>query len=108
MTNLPDRDKKPRAPIRVLVAESNPHLSSVLCWVLSHDERFEVAAEVRDGDTAVASRRTTIWRSSTWRYSALVAAAQWPNSTAASPLQYLPFWLTPTPSIYAMPPKPKE
>jgi DNA-binding response OmpR family regulator len=51
---MPDREKKTSNPIRVLVAEINPHLSSVLCWVLSHDERFVVVAQVRDGDAAVA------------------------------------------------------
>jgi CheY-like chemotaxis protein len=38
--------------IRVLVAESNPHLAAVLAWVLSHDGRFEVVAQVGDGDAA--------------------------------------------------------
>jgi DNA-binding NarL/FixJ family response regulator len=54
MTNMPEPDKTPGAPIRVLVAESNPHLAAVLGWVLSQDERFKVVAQVRDGDAAVA------------------------------------------------------
>jgi DNA-binding response OmpR family regulator len=40
----------------VLVAESDPHLGAVLCWVLSHDERFVVVAQVRDGDAALPCR----------------------------------------------------
>jgi DNA-binding NarL/FixJ family response regulator len=43
-------------PIRVLVAESNAHLRSLLGWVLTHDERFRVVAQVGDGDTAVACK----------------------------------------------------
>jgi two-component system, OmpR family, response regulator len=51
---MPETENQPRGPIRVLVAESDPHLSAVLCWVLSHDERFALVAQVRDGDAAVA------------------------------------------------------
>jgi hypothetical protein len=43
-------ERSARDPIRVMVAESNPHLAAVLCWVLSHDERFRVVAQARDGD----------------------------------------------------------
>jgi DNA-binding response OmpR family regulator len=51
---MPQTDTGPAQPIRVLIAESNPHLAAVLGWVLSHDERFEVTARVRDGDAALA------------------------------------------------------
>jgi DNA-binding NarL/FixJ family response regulator len=54
MSNVLVPGNQPRKPIRVLIAESNPHLAAVLCWVLTHDERFEVVAQVRDGDAAVA------------------------------------------------------
>jgi two-component system OmpR family response regulator len=50
---MPVTDKEARRPIRVLIAESNPHLAAVLGWVLSHDDRFEVVAQVRDGDAAL-------------------------------------------------------
>ncbi len=43
-----------RARIRVLVAESNPHLRSVLSWSLAQDARFQVVAEVSDGDEAAS------------------------------------------------------
>jgi two-component system invasion response regulator UvrY len=43
-------------PIRVLVAESNPHLRSLLGWVLTHDERFRVVAQVGDGDGAATCK----------------------------------------------------
>jgi two-component system OmpR family response regulator len=43
-----------RSPIRVLVVESDAHLATVLCWILSHDERFRVVAQARDGQAAVA------------------------------------------------------
>jgi DNA-binding NarL/FixJ family response regulator len=43
-----------RTPIRILVAESNPQLASVLTWVLAEDDRFQVVAQVHDGDEAVA------------------------------------------------------
>ena len=49
LTNTPETENPTRGPIRVLVAESDPHLSAVLSWVLSHDERFAVVAQVRDG-----------------------------------------------------------
>jgi DNA-binding response OmpR family regulator len=39
---------------RVLVAETDRHLQSVLCWTLDHDERFSVVARVSSGDQAVA------------------------------------------------------
>ena len=39
-------------PIRVLVAESNSHLRSLLGWILTHDQRFRVVAQVGDGDAA--------------------------------------------------------
>lgn len=51
---MPDTENKLEMPIRVLIAESNPHLAAVLGWVLSHDERFKVVAQVRDGDAALA------------------------------------------------------
>ncbi len=51
---MPETENPTRGPIRVLVAESDPHLSAVLSWVLSHDERFAVVAQVRDGDAALA------------------------------------------------------
>jgi two-component system NarL family response regulator len=52
-SSAPGRVASPN-PIRVLVAESNPHLATVLCWVLAHDERFRVVAQARDGDAALA------------------------------------------------------
>jgi two-component system, OmpR family, response regulator len=51
---MPVAENPPQGPIRVLVAESDPHLSAVLAWVLSHDERFAVVAQVRDGDAVLA------------------------------------------------------
>jgi DNA-binding NarL/FixJ family response regulator len=41
-------------PLRVLVAESNAHLATVLAWVLSDDERFQVVGTARDGEAALA------------------------------------------------------
>jgi DNA-binding response OmpR family regulator len=52
--NMPPSANGTRAPIRALIAESNPHLGAVLTWVLAHDDRFEVVAQVRDGDAALA------------------------------------------------------
>jgi DNA-binding NarL/FixJ family response regulator len=43
--------------IRVLVAESNPHVRAVLSWALTHDPRFVVVATVADGDAAVECQR---------------------------------------------------
>ena len=51
---MPEPDNESRSPIRVLIAESNPHLAAVLGWVLSHDERFDVVAQVRDGEAVLA------------------------------------------------------
>lgn len=41
-------------PIRVLVAESDPHLGTLLCWIFRQDKRFAVAGHVSTGDQAVA------------------------------------------------------
>lgn len=39
--------------IRVLIAESNTHVRTVLSWALTHDPRFTVVANVADGDSAL-------------------------------------------------------
>jgi DNA-binding response OmpR family regulator len=41
-------------PIRVLVAESDPHLGTLLCWIFNQDNRFVLAGHVVTGDQAVA------------------------------------------------------
>jgi two-component system, NarL family, invasion response regulator UvrY len=43
-------------PIRVLVAESRPHLLASLCRKLTKDKRFCVVAQAHTGDEAVASK----------------------------------------------------
>ena len=42
--------------IRVLVASTDRHLRSVLCWSLEHDERCQVVVQASDGDAVVACR----------------------------------------------------
>jgi two-component system OmpR family response regulator len=44
-------------PIRVLVAESDANIRSVLSWALSHDDRFTVVATVADGDAALTCKQ---------------------------------------------------
>jgi DNA-binding response OmpR family regulator len=54
MKNASNRAGTNWNPIRLLVAESDPHLATVICWILSHDERFRVVAQAGDGDAALA------------------------------------------------------
>jgi DNA-binding NarL/FixJ family response regulator len=58
MSNI-EQTGVPRAgePIRVLVAESDPHVRALLSWALTHDPRFTVVATVADGDSAVACQQ---------------------------------------------------
>jgi DNA-binding NarL/FixJ family response regulator len=49
----PEHDKG-LVRVRVLVAESDARLRSVLCSVLDHDQRFQVVGQASTGDEAVA------------------------------------------------------
>jgi DNA-binding NarL/FixJ family response regulator len=46
-------EPRPAAPIRVLVASTDKHLRSLLCWSLAQDDRLDVVAQVSDGDAIV-------------------------------------------------------
>jgi CheY-like chemotaxis protein len=50
--SMPELNVRP--PIRVMVAESNRELRTVISWVLAHDGRFRVVAEASDGESAAA------------------------------------------------------
>jgi DNA-binding NarL/FixJ family response regulator len=54
LANMPETDNRGPTPIKVMIAESNPHLAAVLSWVLSHDDRFQVVAKVHEGAAALA------------------------------------------------------
>jgi two-component system response regulator TctD len=51
---MPEKADRGDMAIKVMIAESNPHLAAVLGWVLSHDDRFKVVAKVHDGDAVLA------------------------------------------------------